>query len=80
MTYTEKAVLQAGASFMEVFAATHTQVQTLLTNLRLARQIRRERHQLKRLPQHLLADIGIDPISAQIEANKYSLPEQRKAH
>lgn len=80
MTYTEKAVLQASASFMEVFATTHTQLQKFFTNLRLARQIRRERKHLKRLPEYLLADIGIDPMSAQIEANKHSLPERRKAH
>ena len=78
MTYTHKAVLQASASFTEVFAAIQAQVQTLLTNMRLAHQVRRERKQLKRLPEHLLADIGVDALSAQTEANKHSLPVRRK--
>ena len=45
--------------------------------LRLNKQLARERKHLARLPEHLLADIGIAPEAAQLEAQSHILPMAR---
>ncbi len=44
----------------------------------LKRQIEHERRQLKELPAELLVDIGLDFFSAQQEACRIDIPENRK--
>lgn len=45
--------------------------------LRLNKQLARERKHLARLPEHLLADIGIAPEAAKHEAKSHILPMAR---
>ena len=52
-------------------------VTDLWNQRRLSKQLARERKQLARLPEHLLADIGVSSAAAQTEAGKQNVPASR---
>ncbi len=54
------------------------QVTRMWNQVRLNKQLARERKHLARLPAHLLEDIGVDAATAKREAGKHTIPTNRQ--